>query len=780
MRKRLLWLAMSLTILISIFFGGAASAAESDGTIRVKLSMGSQTSISFFIDGNYSVSGDDDTALERQLYTMKLKGDTLRLYFGSKLLYSGSTITLIQHAPTAGLNNFIWINNQRYGYAGYLGDFIFTIDDGHIVVINRLYLEDYLYGVLPYEMSNSWPAEALKSQAVAARSYAYSFMGKSGSYDVVDTSASQVYKGYNAAYTNVINAVDATAKKVAAYNGKPICTYFSASNGGWTEIPLHVWRGGTDLPYYQIVKDSFDKANPSSLYETVFFPIAIDGEHPVTVSGNVGDTPNAENAVTYLRYAIAKSHVLADIGVDSVSDFELTGVTGLTAHTPDTDGAYNDRVSAYSSIECTDYIKATGSFTVIVDGVPTTAEDVTLDLRYFDASNGIETYKVFNKDSLRLFVVEPVSSGETVIGYSISQKRYGHGIGLSQRGAQQRAKKGKDYREIISFYYPGTSLLKLPIAAPKLTSIDTASSADATVVNTKSLNVRSGPSTSYKVLGTLPRGARINVTRRPAGWCEIKYGGTYAYVHADYVDFDYDYTDNISGGKLYRTFYNSDGSVKREEIYYGADSFSGIQKINYYSDGVRTSYKLYDKSGRLKNLIALYNNGNIKKVNYYNTSIGNRYAYKLYDTAGRMTHYTYTYADGVKPKKTSYYNVSTGKRYAYKLYDTAGRTTHYIFTYNDGNKPKKTNYYNVNNGIRKYYKLYDAQGRATHYAECYSDGVKAKKMNYYNPATGVRTAYKTYRTDGSCSCWVQCNSSGQPYKATYYDKDGDVIKVVYY
>ena len=238
--------------------------------------------------------------------------------------------------------------------------------------------------------------------------------------------------------------------------------------------------------------------------------------------------------------------------------------------------------------------------------------------------------------------------------------------------------------------------------------------------------------------------------------------------------------DETVGGKLRRTYYLANGRPNKVVEYYGADDSSEIYKINYYTDGLRTSYRLFDESGRLKNLIQLYDNGNTEKVNYYNVSTGKRYAYKLYDIKGRMTHYTYTYSDGVKPKKTSYYNVSTGKRYAYKLYDTAGRTTHYIYTYADGVKPQKTNYYKASTGIRTQYKLYDTAGRTTHYAECYSDGIKAKKMNYYKASTGVRTGYKMYRTDGSCSCYVQCNSSGQPYKGTYYDEDGKVIKVVYY
>ena len=268
--------------------------------------------------------------------------------------------------------------------------------------------------------------------------------------------------------------------------------------------------------------------------------------------------------------------------------------------------------------------------------------------------------------------------------------------------------------------------------------------------------------------------------------CTI-YGGpgstaqTYAEEnHILFIALEPTMKQKVVAGKLQRTYYRWDETLDYIKVYYGSTASSGVYKVTYYEDGKRIAYKFYNNAGKLTSYVACYADGSPHKNNYYDTETGKRYACKMYDTAGRTTHYIYMYGDGVKPKKMSYYDVSTGKRYAYKLYDTAGRTTHYTFTYDDGVKPEKTNYYDVSTGIRRYYKLYDTAGRTTYFAECYPDGVKAKKMNYYNPATGVRTAYKTYRSDGSCSCYVQCNSSGQPYKATYYDKDGDVIKVVYY
>lgn len=236
----------------------------------------------------------------------------------------------------------------------------------------------------------------------------------------------------------------------------------------------------------------------------------------------------------------------------------------------------------------------------------------------------------------------------------------------------------------------------------------------------------------------------------------------------------------IVDGQLHYVYYNPDSSISREVIYYGVNDSSNIQKINYYTDGIRTSYRLFNESGNLRNLVELYSGGQTKKINYYNTSSGNRYAYKLYDTSGRMTHYIFTYSNGKKPEKTNYYDVVTGKRTSYKLYDTQGRTTHLISCHPDGAKPEKTNYYNVSTGIRTSYKLYDTKGRTTRYAICYSDGVKAKKMNCYNVNTGIRWGYKTYRTNGTCSCYVKCDSEGKPSVATYYDEDGNVTKVERY
>ena len=143
--------------------------------IRIKLSMNNPATVPFYLDGSYSIAEAPAVSLPRQYYEVKLESGQLKLYYGDTVLSNGSTITLNQHAAADGQNNFLWINNYLYGARRYLGDMKFVINGTSIDVINYIYLEEYLWGVVPHEMSNSFPAEALKAQAVAART-SYNFV----------------------------------------------------------------------------------------------------------------------------------------------------------------------------------------------------------------------------------------------------------------------------------------------------------------------------------------------------------------------------------------------------------------------------------------------------------------------------------------------------------------------------------------------------------------------------------------------------------------------------
>lgn len=140
----------------------------------------------------------------------------------------------------------------------YRGEFIIENRDGSLVVVNNLPLEDYMLGVVPSEMPSKWNYEALKAQAIAARSYAIANRGKRASrgYDLKDTPEDQAYGGASSETATTNSAVLETKGVVITYNKKVIPAYYSASAGGHTVNAGAVWN--KDLPYLKSVP-SFDE-----------------------------------------------------------------------------------------------------------------------------------------------------------------------------------------------------------------------------------------------------------------------------------------------------------------------------------------------------------------------------------------------------------------------------------------------------------------------------------------------------------------------------------------
>lgn len=139
----------------------------------------------------------------------------------------------------------------------YRGILIIQNKNQKLTVINDVNMEDYLKGVVPSEMPSSWEIEALKAQAVAARSYALANLGKRASlgFDLKDTPEDQAYGGATAETAKTNNAVDETSGLVLTYNYKVVSAFYSASAGGHTVNSKQVW--GSDLPYIRAVP-SFD------------------------------------------------------------------------------------------------------------------------------------------------------------------------------------------------------------------------------------------------------------------------------------------------------------------------------------------------------------------------------------------------------------------------------------------------------------------------------------------------------------------------------------------
>ena len=143
---------------------------------------------------------------------------------------------------------FVSVKNKWYR-----GNLMIQNKDGKLTVINNVNIEDYIKGVVPSEMPSGWETEALKAQAIAARSFALANLGKRAQfgYDLNDTTEDQVYGGAAVETYKTNQIVEDTKGLVLTYDLKIIPAYYSASAGGQTINSSDVW--GSDLPFIRSV-----------------------------------------------------------------------------------------------------------------------------------------------------------------------------------------------------------------------------------------------------------------------------------------------------------------------------------------------------------------------------------------------------------------------------------------------------------------------------------------------------------------------------------------------
>src|SRR3954466_7112956 len=150
----------------------------------------------------------------------------------------------------------------------YRGSVQVDVVSGKLRAINFVGLEQYLYGVVPSEMPYTWHPEALKAQAVVARSYALATR-RSGAFDLYPDTRSQVYLGLEHERPSTNAAVDATAGQVVLYDGEVAKTFFFSTSGGRTASAEDVW-GGT-VPYLVSVPDPYDSISPHHIWGPVAY-----------------------------------------------------------------------------------------------------------------------------------------------------------------------------------------------------------------------------------------------------------------------------------------------------------------------------------------------------------------------------------------------------------------------------------------------------------------------------------------------------------------------------
>ena len=562
MNKRPLRL-FSLMLIIMLFaaLSGMHAHAQTQPVIRVWLKrLGVQDTLRIQVQGRYMLEDGSMTFSDVAELSVSARGEQLVLHTGQVAVTLGSEAVFIRcddSMPGALLLN---------GNSGlYEGDLHLTIKEGNVHPILHIFIEDYLLGVVPYEMGDSFPLEALKAQAIAARTYALRKSGSSDEYDVEDTTNDQAYKGRSSSSPLSEQAVKETEGLCGAYKGKLAWCYYSASNGGQTELGQHVWPTDDpdDYAYMDMRDDPYDYENDASTVKRYTIP-----KKP----GEKGVGPALHNAlVAALEDERSSRGLVADaqlvrfdqiLGIEAITPKHNEPSRLMTQLKFDVrisvrDYQFKDSGSSDAAPDLTPAPTATPSFSKY----KAIKDTLTVCLPIFpeaEKAMGL-SINVYQNELLNVFDIGS--------SFMVESRRFGHGVGMSQRGAQQMAEKyGFGYKDILAFYYPGMDLMIYPAERAPLPTINMAIMATpaptpsptprptlmpvskeslpkgayiavvSNIAADSSLNLRESPSLSAEVLRRLYKEQELIVLKDTKdGWSHVKTDVIEGYVRSEYL-----------------------------------------------------------------------------------------------------------------------------------------------------------------------------------------------------------------------------------------------------
>jgi stage II sporulation protein D len=320
----------------------------------------------------------------------------------------------------------------RFNNAPYRGGIILKLDvNNKITVINWLDTEAYLYGVIHQEMSQSNPIEALKAQAIAARTYfaVRRFAHQIDGFDVCTTTHCQVYKGFGGEYATTNQAVDETRGLMMYANALPVQAYYHKNSGGQTENSENVWS--SEIPYLRGIPDPY-----SPEYTWTYELFLEDMQAKLEENGYDPGTIETVNIINNLDSGSAAALEIGGSKNDLILQKEkIRAVFGYTVIKSlyFNIGQGTSQINIYSANG-----KGTSSGDLyVISSNGKSTKTMTSDLYMF---NGITKIKAAQSE---------VASGSILF----SGKGYGHRVGMSQDGAIEMAKQGLTYEDILNYYY---------------------------------------------------------------------------------------------------------------------------------------------------------------------------------------------------------------------------------------------------------------------------------------------------------------------------------------
>jgi len=297
---------------------------------------------------------------------------------------------------------YLLVGSGKSNLRPYRGILRLILEGKNILVVNELPLEEYLQGVVPAEMNPEWHEEALRAQAVVSRSYALFNLNRydGRGFDVADDERSQEYGGVLVESDETTEAVLDTVNQIVTYESRLAIVVFHEESGGQTASNLDVWPFSTDIPYLAGISD---------------------------VVG-ISDFSEGGNFDSWSNWASVE---------DLHTGFNMEGETYV--------GGYLSAITILGTSENgrVQVIDVAGEKYHVVDAMAlANALNRRIDKNFLPSNK---------------FTLEFENDG-----YRFTGSGKGHGVGMSQWGANQRALGDQDYHTIIANYFPGCEITEIP------------------------------------------------------------------------------------------------------------------------------------------------------------------------------------------------------------------------------------------------------------------------------------------------------------------------------
>lgn len=386
-------------------------------------------------------------------------GDIVDLYKDSSLLSQGRVVI---ESDTIGGRLKVLNVEKAQGNPEYRGRLEVAEYDEGLVLVNDVLIEEYLYTVVPSEMPNRFGVEALKVQAVCARSYAYRQLqgnayARYGAH-VDDSVNFQVYNNLGEQEDST-EAVRETYGEVAAYDGSPISTYYYSTSCGSTS-DISVWGGNPDgAPYLAAASVNpghldVDLSSEDKFAEFIRNTDETDfdygfGYYRWSVRMSLAEITTSVNEYIYSRYCANPSNIQVNRNGEWVSE-EIRNVGKV------------------SRIEVTGRSTGGAITSMIIYGSDATVRvSNELNIRYLLCPRDNEI-TLLKGDKTTFYILPSAycmfesygdGSDDSGRGYNIIGGGYGHGIGMSQNAVSNMVASGMKYDEILKFFFKGIELI---------------------------------------------------------------------------------------------------------------------------------------------------------------------------------------------------------------------------------------------------------------------------------------------------------------------------------